>query len=69
MNAAQIKYRISTSDTLQAFPIGVEQVLPGDLFSVNDVRKKASALKAQKGFVFHVSQVKGMRDIYVTRVK
>lgn len=69
MIAAQIKYKVSTRATLCALSVGVEQVLPGELFSVNDVRKTASALKKHKGFVFRVSQVKGMRDIYVTRVK
>ena len=68
MRKANIKYRISTSDTLRALPIGEEQVLPGALFSIGEVRKKASALKSTDGLIFKVSQTLGMKDIYVTRI-
>lgn len=68
MERAKIISKKSISATLMAMPIGVEQVISCSVFTREQVQRRAFELKS-KGYEFIVTSPRGLKDIYVTRVK
>lgn len=51
-----------------AMPIGIEQVISSSVFTREQIQKRAFELKS-KGYEFNVTSPRGLKDVYVTRVK
>lgn len=51
-----------------AMPIGVEQVISSTVFTREQLQRRAFELKS-KGYEFVVTSPRGLKDIYVTRLK
>lgn len=68
MEQARIISKKSISATLMAMPIGVEQAISCSVFTREQIQKRAFELKS-KGYEFIVTSPRGLKDIYVTRVK
>lgn len=51
-----------------AMPIGVEQAISCSVFTREQLQRRAFELKS-KGYEFIVTSPRGLKDIYVTRLK